>query len=597
MTQQWVDDGRKGAFEVMGLVPATLGQPALAAALSRAGGVGLIDLEFCCLDDHAIRLVVARLLKSTETRAGVRVTAGHLPVIESLLCNAAPRRLVVVLAGSPASIRQMCAALRPYSHVELLAEVLEATDAPELEALCDGVVLRGQEAGGWVSPDSSFILLQKIQGRLRKPFLVQGGIGVRGAAACLAAGAAGVVLDDALLLLDESPLPESLRAELARLNGSECRLVGEGRGPAFRGYGRPSQGVLRQVDELTRQAEAENLPAAEWCQRMLALTGWNGDSLLPLGQAVGLAKLYADRYGTAGRLVQAVRRQSLRQNERAAELGFLDENGPLAASHGTRWPIAQGPMTRVSDSAAFAAAVAQAGALPFLALALMRGPEVSQLLSQAAERLDGRPWGVGLLGFVPQALRDEQCEAIWKSKPAFALIAGGRPDQAEEFEKRGIATYLHAPAPALLRLFLEQGARRFVFEGRECGGHVGPLASFPLWEQMVETLLAHVPAGDEKKVHVLFAGGIHDALSGAMVAALSAPLADKGMKVGVLMGTAYLFTHEIVGSGAVVPGFQQAALDCARTVNLESGPGHVTRCVDSPFTADFQSLRRRLIRD
>ena len=33
------------------------------------------------------------------------------------------------------------------------------------------------------------------------------------------------------------------------------------------------------------------------------------------------------------------------------------------------------------------------------------------------------------------------------------------------------------------------GARRFVFEGRECGGHVGPYGSFPLWESMVEGLL------------------------------------------------------------------------------------------------------------
>ncbi|MFP5305253.1 MAG: beta-ketoacyl synthase N-terminal-like domain-containing protein, partial [Gammaproteobacteria bacterium] len=255
----------------------------------------------------------------------------------------------------------------------------------------------------------------------------------------------------------------------------------------------------------------------------------------------------------------------------------------------------QGPMTRVSDSAAFAAAVADGGALPFLALALMRGPQVAQMLAETKARVGDRPWGVGLLGFVPQALREEQCAEIWKCKPPFALIAGGRPDQAAEFEKRGIATYIHAPAPALLKMYLEQGARRFVFEGRECGGHIGPLASFPLWEQVIEVLLEHVPAGEESRVHLLFAGGIHDALSAAMVAAMAAPLAARGMKLGLLMGTAYLFTREIVGTGAVVDGFQAEALRCTRTLSLETGPGHSTRCVDTKFAHDFYDLRRRLI--
>lgn len=227
----------------------------------------------------------------------------------------------------------------------------------------------------------------------------------------------------------------------------------------------------------------------------------------------------------------------------------------------------------------------------------MRGPQVREMLEQTRDHIGDKPWGVGLLGFVPQALREEQCAEIWKCPPPFALIAGGRPDQAAEFEKRGIKTYIHAPAPALLRLYLEQGARRFVFEGRECGGHVGPIASFPMWEQMIDLLLTEVSAAEAKHVHVLFAGGIHDAFSCAMVAAMTAPLAARGMKVGVLMGTAYLFTQEIVHSGAIVQGFQDEALRCRRTVNLESGPGHASRCVDTQFAREFFDTRRRLIRD
>ena len=39
-----------------------------------------------------------------------------------------------------------------------------------------------------------------------------------------------------------------------------------------------------------------------------------------------------------------------------------------------------------------------------------------------------------------------------------------------------------------------------------------------------------------------------------------------GAQVGVLMGTAYLFTEEAVAAGAIQPAFQEAALDCERTV-------------------------------
>src|SRR3546814_20394288 len=106
-------------------------------------------------------------------------------------------------------------------------------------------------------------------------------------------------------------------------------------------------------------------------------------------------------------------------------------------------------------------------------------------------------------------------------------------------------------------------------------------------------LLEHVKPGEEKDIHVLFAGGVHDALSGAMVAAMTAPLAGRGMKVGALMGTAYLFTDEIVSTGAIVVGFQDQALACARPQNMEPGQGHATGCPGPGFAADCSSDERR----
>ena len=74
-------------------------------------------------------------------------------------------------------------------------------------------------------------------------------------------------------------------------------------------------------------------------------------------------------------------------------------------------------------------------------------------------------------------------------------------------------------------MFLRDGIRRFVFEGRECGGHVGPLSSFVLWDSMLDVLLDFQRGREpSESVDVLFAGGIHDGLSSAMVAALSAAI-------------------------------------------------------------------------
>ena len=201
------------------------------------------------------------------------------------------------------------------------------------------------------------------------------------------------------------------------------------------------------------------------------------------------------------------------------------------------------------------------GGLPFLALALLRKKATETLLAETQKLLGDRSWGVGLLGFLPPEIRKEQVAAIRKFKPPFALIAGGRPDQARELEDEGIPTYLHVPSPGLLKMFLKDGARRFIFEGKECGGHVGPRGSFVLWETMCELLLDHIQSGGKaEELSIVFAGGIHDAVSSAAVSVLAAPLVEKGVAVGVLMGTAYLFTQEAVEGGAIVPRFQKEAL-------------------------------------
>ncbi|MER7795691.1 beta-ketoacyl synthase N-terminal-like domain-containing protein, partial [Streptomyces sp. NPDC097640] len=317
---------------------------------------------------------------------------------------------------------------------------------------------------------------------------------------------------------------------------------------------------------------------------------------------------FAERHGDVGRAVRAVAgavRDAVRDDGAAAA---LRPGSPMSAALGTRLPVVQGPMTRVSDRAGFASAVAAGGALPFLALALAEGERARAMLVEAAAALEGRPWGVGVLGFAPEEIRQAQLEAVREIRPSHAIIAGGRPAQAEALERAGIATFLHAPSPGLLGQFLRSGARRFVFEGSECGGHVGPRNSFPLWEAqiaVIEDFLDEAErdeaGGDDEEhprtavpIEVFFAGGVHDERSAAMVAALAASLTRRGVLVGFLMGTAYLFTEEAVTCGAVQPLFQRQVVAARGTALLETAPGHATRCVPSPFTEEFGAVRERL---
>ena len=110
------------------------------------------------------------------------------------------------------------------------------------------------------------------------------------------------------------------------------------------------------------------------------------------------------------------------------------------------------------------------------------------------------------------------------------------------------------------------------------------------WGQMIETLLEALPPDQLCECRVLFAGGIHDALSASMVAVAAAPLAERGVQIGVLMGTAYLFTDEAVAGGAIVETFRQEAIGCQRTVLLESSTGHTTRCAPGRFTDEFLQI-------
>src|SRR5262249_43131022 len=154
-----------------------------------------------------------------------------------------------------------------------------------------------------------------------------------------------------------------------------------------------------RYEELRQAHSVDDDTRNDWWLYASSRIGW-GDSdrhVWPIGQEAACAASLARGFGRVAGVLAAFRDAAASGARMASTIKPLDEGAPLARAHGTRYPIVQGPMTRVSDSAAFALRVAEGGAMPLLALALMRAAEVERLLHETRAALGARPWGVGIL--------------------------------------------------------------------------------------------------------------------------------------------------------------------------------------------------------
>ena len=164
------------------------------------------------------------------------------------------------------------------------------------------------------------------------PVWVRGGIGPRSAAACVAAGAAGVVLDGALLLARESPLDGPARERVERLDGGETIVLGQESGWPVRVQATPGSAALARL-------KASGSEGGEAWRRVLRdELGWQVGQVWPVGQDAARAAGLARRFVTVGGIVQAVERAIDEGLRGARGLRPLAEGSPLAESHGTRYP-------------------------------------------------------------------------------------------------------------------------------------------------------------------------------------------------------------------------------------------------------------------
>src|SRR5713101_1392212 len=190
-------------------------------AASRAGELGVLDLEYAQDQLLALR-AVERLAKAVTAGFGLKLNGDSSDLIAKLMLKL-PRHLetVILTSTDPQNLGPLVASF----HAKNLAVLLEATCVEHAQTGqtigVDGVIAKGHEAGGRVSDETTFILVQRFLTELRLPIWAQGGIGLHTAAGCAAAGAAGVILDSQLALTRESPLGETVRSRITSMDGSE----------------------------------------------------------------------------------------------------------------------------------------------------------------------------------------------------------------------------------------------------------------------------------------------------------------------------------------------------------------------------------------
>ena len=351
--------------------------PAIAAA--RAGALAVLDAAVADQVRPVVQAFTARCDRPFALRPGAELAAAGLADPSDL----PPANTMIVLGAEVVADLDdegiAGGGHRRWSpHGQVVVEITSPAQARlARSAGATGLIAKGCESGGAGRRRSSPSCCSSGSVELGVPVWAQGGIGVHTAAACIAGGAAGVVLDSQLALVRESSLPRDVRAA-----------------------SRPWTAARRVVDR--RAPRRTPVPTWPWPQVRRA----SGRPRV----AAGLGPDITDRPAPArpGRRVRSRPRRPVRDRggvvaaARAAiahrtsrsppSIARSRRAAPFARAHGPRYPIAQGPMTRVSATArAFAAAVADAGGLPFLALALMPGRRGPRRCSSETARPARRP--------------------------------------------------------------------------------------------------------------------------------------------------------------------------------------------------------------
>jgi len=181
-----------------------IARTALASAVSRAGGLGIIETSS---GETAICQAEISRMSALGLPFGVNLPIRFLRDDQMLrfVC-ASGVKFVTTSAGSPAKFIAPLkdAGITVYHAVPTVDTALKCVDAG-----IDGLVVEGAEGGGFKNPEevSTLVLLQAIRARTDVPLIAAGGIcDGRGMAAAFALGAEGIQMGTRFVCCQESPV-------------------------------------------------------------------------------------------------------------------------------------------------------------------------------------------------------------------------------------------------------------------------------------------------------------------------------------------------------------------------------------------------------
>ena len=240
--------------------------------------------------------------------------------------------------------------------------------------------------------------------------------------------------------------------------------------------------------------------------------------------------------------------------------------------------IMGGAMTWVSERN-LVAAISNAGGFGVIASGAMSPEQLSAEIA-ATRALTERPFGVNLITLHPRLL--DLIGICAAHCVGHVVLAGGLPNGAaiDRIKNGGARVFCFAPALGFARKLVRMGADAIIIEGSEAGGHVGPVSTGVLAQE----ILPHLT-----EVPVFVAGGI--GRGEAMLAYLEMGAA------GVQLGTRFVCAEESIAH----PRFKQAfirasARDAVTSLQLDPRfPVIPVRAIANSATERFLIVQREVI--
>src|ERR687897_2658618 len=214
--------------------------------------------------------------------------------------------------------------------------------------------------------------------------------------------------------------------------------------------------------------------------------------------------------------------------------------------------IMGGAMSWISERN-LVSAISNAGGFGVIACGAMTPDLLDTEIAETKKRTD-KPFGVNLITMHPQI--SELIDVCAKHEVTHVVLAGGLPPGGaiERIKGNGAKLIVFTPALALAKKLMRSGADALVIEGMEAGGHIGPVSTSVLAQEILPHVAAEIP--------VFVAGGIG---RGEAIAAYL----EKGA-VGGQLGTRFVCAHECIAHANFKKAFLRAsARDAILSVQID----------------------------